>query len=134
MRSWLRRWKVSMDKVLSMAGLAMKAGKLVSGEFAVSSAVKKHRAFLILTACDASGQTKKSYHDMGRYYGVPVIEYGDMKSLGQCCGKPYRAAVAVTERGFADRIRELIEKGGAGASRVKDGRSRKPKRESDKEK
>ena len=44
---------------LSLAGLAAKAGKVVSGEFATEKAVKTGKAFLVITARDASENTKK---------------------------------------------------------------------------
>ena len=36
------------DKALSMIGLATKAGKIASGEFAVESAVRKGKAVLVI--------------------------------------------------------------------------------------
>ena len=53
------------DKALSMIGLATKAGKIASGEFAVESAVRKGKACLVIIASDASDNTKKSFNDMG---------------------------------------------------------------------
>mgnify|MGYP000199371195 CR=1 FL=1 len=64
------------DKALSMIGLATKAGKIASGEFAVESAVRKGKACLVIIASDASDNTKKSFNDMGAYYHVPVYIYG----------------------------------------------------------
>ena len=58
------------DKALSMIGLATKAGKIASGEFAVESAVRKGKACLVIIASDASDNTKKSFNDMGAYYHV----------------------------------------------------------------
>lgn len=49
------------DKALSMIGLATKAGKIASGEFAVESAVRKGKAVLVIIASDASDNTKKSF-------------------------------------------------------------------------
>ncbi len=92
-----------------MIGLAVKAGKLCTGEFAVESAVKKGRAFLVIVAGDASQASKKSYRDMGNFYSVPVVEYGTKESLGHSCGKEYRASAAVTDAGFAAQIKKLIE-------------------------
>ena len=97
------------DKVLSMIGLAAKAGKLVSGEFSVETAVKKGKAFLIICASDASEATKKSYRDAGAFYHVPVYEYGTKESLGLYSGKGYRAAAALTDEGFAKAIIRLLE-------------------------
>lgn len=49
------------DKVLSLIGLATKAGRVVSGEFATEKEVKCGRAFLVVVALDASENTKKSF-------------------------------------------------------------------------
>lgn len=93
------------DKVLSMLGLAMKAGKVVSGEFAVDEAGKSGEAKLILIAQDASARTYKSITDMCRYYDVPFEVYGTKDSLGHAIGKENRALIAVTDTGFATKIR-----------------------------
>ena len=63
------------DKVLSLLGLAKKAGKLKSGEYCVETEIKKGRAKLVIVALDASENTKKSYSDMCNYKKVPIIFY-----------------------------------------------------------
>ena len=55
---------MSIRKELSLLGLAAKAGKVVSGEFATENAVKSGKAFLVLTAEDASNNTRKKFNDM----------------------------------------------------------------------
>lgn len=49
------------DKVLSMIGLATKAGKTASGEFCTEREVKTGRAALVIVAGDASDNTKRSF-------------------------------------------------------------------------
>ena len=44
-----------------MLGLAMKAGKVVSGEFAVDKSIKEGSAFLVIIASDASDNTRKKF-------------------------------------------------------------------------
>ena len=51
------------NKILSLVGLAMKAGKVVSGEFSTEKAVKEGKASLVIVAEDASGNTKKLFLD-----------------------------------------------------------------------
>ena len=38
------------DRVLSMLGIAAKAGKIASGEFSAETAVKSGKAYLVITA------------------------------------------------------------------------------------
>ena len=48
------------NKVLSLLGLATKAGKVASGEFSTEKSVKTGKGFLVLVADDASQNTRKS--------------------------------------------------------------------------
>lgn len=92
------------NEILSLLGLAMKAGKCVSGEFTVEKTVKDRKAKLVVIATDTSEASKKNYRDMCTYYHVPIIEEGTKEELGRCIGKEFRAAVAVTDGGFAGGI------------------------------
>ena len=49
------------DKVLSLIGLAMKAGKCASGEYMTESETKSGKAYLVVVAADASENTKKKF-------------------------------------------------------------------------
>ena len=55
------------DKVLSMLGLAAKAGSVVSGEFSTEKAVKEGKAYLVIVAGDASDNTKKNVYQYDRF-------------------------------------------------------------------
>ncbi len=92
------------DKLQSMIGLAKKAGKLVSGEFASEASVKKSEAHLVIVATDASDNTKKLFNDKCTFYNVPIIEVLTKEELGHCIGDEYRAVAAVLDKGLADAI------------------------------
>jgi len=103
------------DKVLSMLGLAMKAGKVVSGETATECAIKDFSAWLVVIAKDASNNTTKHFTDMCSYREIPMIVYGTKEELGRAIGKDYRSNLAVVDKGLAEAItkaKEQIEKGG----------------------
>ena len=93
-----------MDKIFSMIGMATKAGKTVSGEFATEKAVKTGKAFLVIVSEEASDNTKKMFRNMCTYYEVPMYTYGNKDDLGHSMGKQFRASLAVTEEGFAKSI------------------------------
>ena len=95
-------------KLLSLLGLATKAGKTASGEFQTETAVKEGTAYLVLVAEDASENTKKLFHDKGSFYRVPVYEIGTKEELGAAIGKEYRASIAVLEEGFAKAVQKKI--------------------------
>ncbi len=95
---------MSEEKLISLLGLAQKAGKIASGELAVEKAIKSGKAKLILIALDSSNNTKKNYHDMATYYGISCYERLSKEILGNCIGKIHRAALAVVDEGFSKAI------------------------------
>lgn len=98
------------DKVLSMIGLAVKAGKVRSGEFLTEKEVKSYKAFLVIVAGDASDATKKKFQNMCEFYQVPFYLYGDKDSLGHAMGKEFRASLAVSDEGLAKSIRKHLDR------------------------
>ena len=88
------------DRVLSMLGMAAKAGKVESGEFSTERAVKKGRGRLVIVAEDAS--------DMCKYYEVPFVVLGTKEELGHWIGKAYRASICILDEGFAKAVLKKI--------------------------
>ena len=111
MTGWKRRWArlKQKDKVLSLIGLAMKAGRCTSGEMMTESETKSGRARLVIIASDASENTKKKFRDMCKFYEVPIYIYGDKDTLGHAMGKEFRASLAILDKGFADGIRKELK-------------------------
>ena len=97
------------DKVLSMIGLATKAGKTVSGEFMTEREIKSGRAVLVVVAGDSSDNTKKKFRDMCEFYKVPIYFYGDKDTLGHAMGKEFRASLAILDEGFAAGIQKELK-------------------------
>ena len=93
---------------LAMLGMATKAGKTVSGEFATQKAIKEGKAKLVIVAEDASDNTKKLFADKCTYYNVPIFVAGKMDELGRMTGHEKRASVAVTDKGFGDILTERL--------------------------
>ena len=58
---------MNKNKVLSLIGLSMKAGKIASGEFATEKAVKTGKAYLVVVAAEASDNTRKKFRNMCEY-------------------------------------------------------------------
>lgn len=98
------------SKILSLIGLATKAGKTVSGEFSTEKSVKTGNGFLVVAAEDASENTKKKFRNMCSFYQVPIYFYGDKESLGRAMGKEYRACLAVQDENFAKAIMKGLGK------------------------
>ncbi len=100
---------MNRDKVLSMIGLATRAGKTASGGLALEEAVKGGKAFLVVLADDASDRTKKDVRNMCEFRSVKLMTYGTKEQLGMACGKEYRSGVAITDEELAKAITKAFE-------------------------
>jgi len=65
-----------------MIGLAMKAGKVASGEFSTEKAVKERKAYMVIVADDSSDNTKKNFKNMCEFYKVPIYFFSNKEELG----------------------------------------------------
>ena len=98
-----------MDKLLSMLGLARRAGKIEPGVDAAVSAARGRKAAVLLCAQDMSEKTVKNLRYEGDRAGIETLglPFG-MEELSHACG--LRAGVmAVTDQGFAKAIKGLVE-------------------------
>ena len=98
------------NKVLSLLGLARRAGKLELGFDAAASTARNQKARLLLAAEDISEKTFKNLRYEGERAGVPVLRLKTgMKETGQACGIKRAGVLAVTEQGFSEALRNAIE-------------------------
>ena len=97
------------NKILSLISLATKAGKVVSGEFAVEKAIKEKKVKLVIVSKEASERSKKNYSDMCSFYNVPLYFYGCKEELGRFTGKEFRVSVGILDDGFKNSIVKLFE-------------------------
>lgn len=100
---------MSRNRILSLIGLATKAGRTASGEFCTEKEVKAGKAALVIVADDASLNTKKKFKNMCDFYEVPIYFYGDKDTLGHAMGKQFRASLAILDAGLAKSIRKHME-------------------------
>lgn len=100
--------RLNQNKVVALIGLAMKAGKIASGEFSVEKAVKTGKAKLVIVADDASDNTKKNFTNMCLYYKTPCHFFGEKIQLGNAIGKEFRASLAVLEGNLAQAIEQQL--------------------------
>lgn len=97
------------DRVLSLLGLAAKAGKVVSGGFSAEEAVKSRKARLVIIAGEAQENTAKRFTDKCGHYKIPYRFYSTKEKLGRAVGKQSRAVIAVMDSGFAGNLLKLFE-------------------------
>lgn len=98
------------ERLKGMIGLAVKAGKAVSGSFAVEGAVKRRRAKLVIVDGRASPNTARQYEALCKGNGVPMLTLADAGVLEALLGRDNRTAMAVLDAGFAKAILEISNK------------------------
>ncbi len=113
-----------MEKILSMIGLAHKAGRVEIGEEPVGSAARAKKARIILVAGDAAASSVRramGFANAGSCLCliVPVTK----EELGRALGRTSCAMAAVTDIGFADALTKKLaaldpEKFGSAAERM----------------
>lgn len=96
------------DRVYSFLGLAMKAGKLVSGEESCEKTIRGEKAYLVIVTEDASDNTAKKFSNACAYREVPYLRFGHKETLGKLLGKEIRSVIAITDAGFAQKLTEMI--------------------------
>lgn len=89
-------------------GLAYRARKVVTGESSMMKELRAGRVKLLLLADDASELTKKKWLDKSNAYDVTCIEAGNREALAQAIGKQDRVAIAITDDGFAKKMRSML--------------------------
>ena len=94
--------------VLSMLGMARRAGAVVSGTDAVRAAVRESPVGFAILAEDASATQRKKLEPLLEARGVGFTIRYTRRELGAAVGRPPATAVLVTEAGLAGRIRELL--------------------------
>lgn len=95
------------QKLLSLIGLARAAGKASVGYMAVSEALKKKKAQVLLLASCCSEQTQREYKAASARNGIECLLL-DTDDLGAAAGKPACRAVSINDAGFADAINKRI--------------------------
>jgi ribosomal protein L7Ae-like RNA K-turn-binding protein len=96
-------------KIEGLLGMAQRAGKTASGEFAIQKAMAAGRVKALVVAEDASERFKETIMKEAAAKGIPVYARLTKEELGQCLGKEYRAAAALLDEGFAKALAEKLQ-------------------------
>ena len=99
---------MSRDKALSLLGIAQKAGRVSSGEFAAEQLIRSNKAALVILSEDASDNTKKKFRGMAQSRELPVRLLSDKAELGRRLGRGERSVLAVSDAGLVAAILEQL--------------------------
>ena len=98
-----------MDNILSMAGLALRAGRLEVGDEAASDACREKRCRLLLTACGASENALRRAERCAQEGQCLLLPLPCSKEeLGAALGRGSCAMAAVTDLGLAQAIAKRL--------------------------
>ncbi|TGE31221.1 ribosomal L7Ae/L30e/S12e/Gadd45 family protein [Desulfosporosinus sp. Sb-LF] len=90
-------------RILSLIGIARRAGKIGSGDAQIEAMLKKRKGFLLIIAEDALGAQKK-YIQWAGDLKLPVVVIGTKLEIGNSIGLSPRSAVLILDQGFAKAI------------------------------
>lgn len=98
-----------INKIYSMIGLSMKAGRLAYGSDMCEEHIKSNNAKLLIVAEDASDNTKKKIKNLCITKNIEVIFFGSIDLISHSIGKNNKAIIAILDDGFAIKIKEMLK-------------------------
>ncbi len=106
---FLARLRAAMiDRIVSLIGIAAKAGKTASGYSAVRDALDKDAVELLLFASDLSDGTREKIGNPGLRFGETTLFTKD--EMGSMFGREMVGVVAILDRGFAEAVHRETER------------------------
>lgn len=107
MRRWKHSWRRrrKLEQILSLIGLARKAGRVAVGEESTGAAARDKSARLLLVAADAADSSSRRASVFAESGKCPLLTVALTKAeLGHALGYADVAMLAVTDFGFAAAI------------------------------
>lgn len=102
-----------MNKMLSLLGLAKKAGRLAVGNDAVTESIRSGRARLIIISNDAAGNTVRRFFNRKGNLQLIMIPF-TKEEIGEAIGYKACAAAAICDRGFTEAFMKMFSAMSAG--------------------
>ena len=100
---------MTIEKIVNFLGLAMRAGKVKTGESVILNDIKKNRLKLVIIATDASENTMTMFLNKCESYHISFRIFGTRAELGQALGKAERVNIGITDQGFAKKLVSMID-------------------------
>ena len=105
---------MNMNRLLSLVGIARRAGRISWGRDAVEESLRKKKAHLVLVAADLSPKTTAGGRFSAERARVPLVAIREtIESVSQAIGKK-AGIVAVLDEGFAKKLAALAAEEAAG--------------------
>jgi len=94
-------------QIFNLLGLAQRANKILSGENTIIAQKDLNNFYLMIIAQDASERTKRKFANKAQHNNLEFIFFGTKEELGLSLGKSPRTVLAISDKNFSQRIREL---------------------------
>lgn len=99
------------SEVLSLLGLAARAGAVAMGTDATRRTARRGEARVVILAGDAAHGQRRKVLNLIRHKSVPHATLADRASLGAAVGGAPLSAVAVTSASFAEHVLRRLPSG-----------------------
>ncbi|MBQ9267829.1 MAG: ribosomal L7Ae/L30e/S12e/Gadd45 family protein [Clostridia bacterium] len=104
-----------IDRIYSMLGLCMKAGKIAYGSDMCEEKIKCEKVSMLIVAEDASKNTKERFRKLCDRK-IKYWEFGKINEISHYIGKENKAVIGIMDDGFSKKINELMEESLKGAN------------------
>lgn len=98
-----------INRIYSMIGLAMKAGKVGFGADMCEEKIKNGNAYLIILAEDMSDKTKDKFIKLASLYNINIVIFGEIDLLSKCIGKSNKGVFTILDEGFGNKILQMVK-------------------------
>ena len=96
-----------LNKVYSMLGLCMKAGKIAYGSDMCEEKIKYKKISMLIVAEDASENTKERFKKLCKDK-IQFVIFGSIEDLSKCIGKENKAVIGIQDAGFGNKIYDMV--------------------------
>ncbi len=98
-----------INKIYSMIGLAMKAGKVAFGTDMCIDKVKKSNVNLLIIAENMSNNAKDKFIKLASLYNINIVIFGEIDLLSKSIGKDNKGVLAILDSGFGNKILQMVK-------------------------
>ena len=97
------------NKILSLLGFAMKAGKIQTGNDTIIAGLDKGKIKLVIVSDDVKFDNIKKIYLRCKRYNIPIYELYSRDELSSAIGRDNRVAIGVADNGFSIKLIEYFK-------------------------
>lgn len=97
------------SKTAALIGFARKSGKILCGDWAVKSAMKKNTVELMIISLDLTAKKRYYWEKWCTDKNVPLIISGAGEEYAKILGASARNVLAITDKQMAESIRKSFD-------------------------